>query len=273
MIIGPNNFSRLADYDAATRKNPGVKRALCFGDSWFQYPPGPIDINKRLARAFRSTLFLSEGVAGRDSASWKAGLPRIQREIGSYQFDAILLSNGGNDVVGEEMKEFVKTASQAQSAGSTQWGQIPPEVYDHVRLDRFEVALHYAITDFQEVVGYRDATAPGSIIFLHTYDYIYPSGDAYKLGPITVGPWVKPALDEVGLTDPDEQRIVTSWLLDQFAAALKAYASAKPNFRVIDSRGTLKSKRSWGNEIHPTASGFAAITKQCWVPQLTGVLK
>ncbi len=273
MTIAQNNLSRVADFDKAVRSHPEAKRALCFGDSWFQYPPKAIDINKQVAKAFKNTLFMSEGVAGRDSVSWKAGLPRIQREIGTYHFDAILLSNGGNDVVGEEMKEFVKTAAQSQSAGSTQWGQIPSEVYDHVRLDRFEAALRYAITDFQEVVGYRDSSSPESIIFVHTYDYIYPSGDPYELGPVTVGPWVKPALDDVDLTDPDKQRIVTSWLVDQFARALKAYASANANFRVVDSRGTLTSKRQWANEIHPTATGFAAIAKQCWVPQLTGLLK
>ena len=272
MAIAQNNLSRVADYDRAVRDHPEAKRALCFGDSWFQYPPDPIDINKQLARKFKGTLFMSEGVAGRDSASWKIGLPRIQREIGSYQFDAILFSNGGNDVVGEEMFEFVKSAGQLQSVGSTNWGPIPPEVYDHVRLDRFEVALQYAITDFKEVVDYRDTSSPQSIIFVHTYDYIYPSGDPFELGPITVGPWVKPALDGVGLTDPAGQRVVTGWLLDQLAAALKSYASLKPNFRVVDSRGVLTSKRQWANEIHPTKSGFAAISRERWIPQLTGIL-
>jgi len=273
MAIAQNNLSRVPDYDKATKANPNAKRALCFGDSWFQYPPNPVDINKRLAKAFRNTLFMNEGVPGRDSVSWKAGLPRIQREIGTYHFDAILLSNGGNDIVGEEMKEFVKKASQAQAAGSTQWGQVPEEVYDHVRLDRFGAALGYAITDIQEIIDYRDATSPESIIFVHTYDNIYPSDKAYKLGPITAGPWVKPALDDVELTDPVKQRIVTNWLLEQFAKALKAYASVKANFRVIDSRGTLASKQQWANEIHPTPAGFAAITTKCWVPQLSGILK
>jgi len=273
MAIAQNNLSRVADYDKATKANPTARRALCFGDSWFQYPPKPVDINKGLARAFRNTLFMNEGVPGRDSVSWKAGLPRIQREIGTYHFDAILLSNGGNDVVGEEMKEFVKKASQAQAAGSTQWGQVPEEVYDHVRLDRFGAALGYAITDFQEIVDYRDATSPESIVFVHTYDNIYPSNKAYKLGPITAGPWVKPALDDVDLTDPAKQRVVTNWLLEQFAKALKAYASVTANFRVVDSRGTLASKQQWANEIHPTPAGFSAITAKCWVPHLSGILK
>jgi hypothetical protein len=273
MAIGNNNVSTIPEYETLTAANPNAKRALCFGDSWFQYPPSPVDINKELAKAFKNTCFLNEGVAGRDSAQWKIGLPRIQREIGTYHFDAILLSNGGNDVVGQELAEFVKTATQVQSAGGVSWGQIPPEVYDHIRLDRFDVALKYAITDFNEVVQNRDLSSPESIVFLHTYDYIYPDGRPYKLGPITVGPWVKPAFEGVGLVDPKSQRVVTSWLLDQFAARLNTYASGKPNVRIIDSRGTLTSKVQWANEIHPTPAGFAKITKQCWIPQLTGILK
>ncbi len=271
-IIGQNNLGTIAAYNKAMQAFPNAKRALCFGDSWFQYPPRPIDLNKLVAKAFRNTLFMSDGVAGRDSAQWKIALPRIQREIGSFQFDAILLSNGGNDIVGEEMQEFVKTASQAQSAGTSDWGVIPPEVFDHVRLETFQHALEYTIKDLKEVIQYRDGTSPKSIIYVHTYDYIYPDGRPYRLGPITVGPWVKPALVGVGLIDKDQQRIVTGWLLDQFARSLKAFASQTPNMRVIDSLGTLTSARQWANEIHPTASGFAAIAKQCWIPALTGVL-
>jgi hypothetical protein len=271
-IIGNNNLGTMAAYAAALAKNPDAKRCLAFGDSWFQYPPRPIDIEKQLAKRFRDTLFLNEGVAGRDSAQWKLGLPRVQREIGAFRFDAILLSIGGNDVVGEELREFLKTPAQAQSVGTTSWGVIPPEVFDHVRLETFEYALGYAIGDFREVVQYRDMYSRATIIFAHTYDYIYPDGDPFRLGPVTVGPWAKPALEDVGLVDPAKQRIVTNWLVDEFARALFEYASQVPNFRVVDSRGTLSSRRQWENEIHPVKSGFAAIVDACWVPALTGIL-
>lgn len=272
-IIGGNNFCTISTYARAIDKFGNAKRCLCFGDSWFQYPPRPIDIEKQLARTFRDTLFLNEAVAGRDSATWKIGLPRVQREIGAFRFDAILLSNGGNDIVGTELREYLKTPAQGQAIGATAWGEIPPQVFDHIRLELFEYALGYAIRDFREVVWYRDMYSRDSIIFVHTYDYIYPSGDSFELGPVTVGPWAKPALDDVGLTDPVQQRIVTNWLLDQFARELKAFASQTANMRVVDSRGTLTSKRQWANEIHPTKSGFTAIVQECWVPALMGVLK
>jgi hypothetical protein len=271
-IIGQNNLA-LPQFDKAVAKYPAAPRALCFGDSWFQYVPHPTDLNKQIAKLFKQTLFLREGVAGRDSAMWKAALPRIQREIGTYQFDAILLSTGGNDIVGEELKEFVKEASFPQAPGDFPWGEIPGPVFDHILLDTFGHALRYAIKDIKSVIQCRDLYSRNSIIYVHTYDYIWPSGIGYKLGPIKMKPWVKPYLDGVGLTNPGEQRVVTNWLVDQFARELRALVSQTANMTLIDSRGALKTQQQWENEIHPTAAGFESIAKKYWKPALSTVLK
>lgn len=272
MSVFKNNLTR-SEYAQAVNDRPKAARALCFGDSWFQYVPHPTDLNKQLARLFRGTLFLREGHAGRDSAMWKAALPRIESHIATYRFDAILLSSGGNDIVGEEMFEFVKKAEDPQRAGATDWGVLPPEVRDHVHLETFAVALQYAITDLRRVVELRDRHSPASTIYVHTYDYIFPNGKAFKLGPIKLGPWVKPALDGVGLTDAKRQRTLTSWLVDRFALALQALVSQNRNMILVDCRGTLKTAAQWENEIHPTAKGFETLAKNCWKPLLTGKLK
>jgi hypothetical protein len=271
MQIHRNNLD-LVRFDAAVARYPAARRALCFGDSWFQYVPHPTDLNKQIARLFKGTLFLREGVAGRDSAMWKAALPRVQRAIGIFQFDAILLSTGGNVVVGGELAEFTKTAAEPQLPGPYQWGPVPAPVFDHVHLAVFGRALDYAIADIGLVVGYRDLLSPQSIIYVHSYDYVWPSGAGYRLGPIRMGPWIQPYLERVGLTDPLYQRVLTSWLIDQFAERLRALVSQHPNMRLVDSRGTLTNQRQWENEIHPTASGFELIAKRCWKPVLTGVL-
>jgi hypothetical protein len=271
MQIRINNLD-LPRFDAAVGRYPAARRALCFGDSWFQYVPHPTDLNKQIARLFKGTLFLREGVAGRDSAMWKAALPRVQRAIGIYQFDAILLSTGGNDVVGGELAEFTKTADEPQQPGTYPWGAMPAPVFDHVRLHLFARALDYAIADIGTVIGYRDLYAPRSIIYVHSYDYVWPSGIGYRLGPIRMGPWIKPWLEGVGLVDPVRQRVLTSWLIDQFAERLRALVSQHPNMWLVDSRSTLTSRRQWENEIHPTASGFALLAGTCWKPALTGVL-
>lgn len=270
-IIGPNNFDQIPRFDAAVRNNKDAPRALCFGDSWFQYPFKAVDLNKQLARHFKRTLFLNQSVAGRDSASWKIGLPAVQRAIAEYAFDAILLSGGGNDVVGDELVEFLKTPEQPQAVGSTDWGILPPVVRDHVRLETFEHALRYAMKDLGQVVQVRDLFSAQSIVCVHTYDFIYPDGRGFK-GKLK-GPWVQPALIDVGLTDPRKQRELTNWLLEQFRRVLKAFVSQHRNVRLVDSLGVLTSKTQWDNEIHPSPAGFRAIADKAWVPALTGVLK
>lgn len=271
MRIRQNNLDG-PKFHAAVRDHKDARRALCFGDSWFQYVPHPTDLNKQIAKLFRQTLFLKEGVAGRDSAMWKAAMPRVQNAIAEYRFDAILLSTGGNDIVGSELAEFVKEAGQPQSPGDMPWGEIPKPVFDHIRLETFGIALRYAIKDIGMVVQCRDLFSPNSIVYVHTYDYVFPSGVGFKLGFIKSGPWIKPHLDGVGLNDPAKQRVVTSWLVDQFARELRAMVSQRPNMRLVDSRGTLKTKQQWDNEIHPKAPGFETIAKRHWKPALTGVL-
>ncbi|MBL8300489.1 MAG: SGNH/GDSL hydrolase family protein [Rhodanobacteraceae bacterium] len=270
-ISGSNNFDQLPRFDKAVNANPGAPRALCFGDSWFQYPFQAVDLNKQLARHFKRTLFLNQSVAGRDSASWKIGLPQVQRAIADYRFDAILLSGGGNDVVGDELTEFLKTPDQPQSLGSTDWGWLPPVVRDYVRLETFEHALRYAMKDLGQVVQCRDLFSAQSIVYVHTYDYIYPDGRGFK-GKLK-GPWVRPALLAVGLTDAAEQRNLTNWLLQQFRRVLREFVSQHRNLRLVDSLDVLKSKAQWDNEIHPTPAGFRALAEQAWVPALTGVLR
>jgi hypothetical protein len=105
-------------------------------------------------------------------------------------------------------------------------------------------------------------------IVIHTYDYIWPDGRPFKLGPVKAGPWVKPFLDAVGLTQLADQRVVSTWLLDQFAALLESLAGSQTGFQVVNSLGTLTKQSQWANEIHPTKSGFKLIAEQRWKPVL-----
>lgn len=272
----PKNNLREQAFNHAVKSYPNAPRALCFGDSWFQYLPHPTDLNSELARTFRSTLFLDEGVAGRDSAMWTRALARIRTAIASYQFNAILLSTGGNDIVGEEMKHFLKTPSTQQTMGTANWGDIPQEVFDHVRLSTLQRALEWILTDIDDVVQIRNLYSPSSILYVHTYDYVYPSGKSLRIGPIKSGPWIKPHMDKYAeLHDPIKQRVITTWLLDQFAKHLRAYIqrSAGQPIVLVNSLGTLTKEAQWQDEIHPTRAGFQLIAKSCWKPLLTAVLR
>lgn len=270
----PNNFSRYLEFADAVNQKPEWPRAMCFGDSWFQYPGfESSDIEKQLPRIFRKTLFFNEGVAGRDSKSYKIGRDRVARALGDYGFTALLLSMGGNDIVGGELREFVKTASDPQNIGTRQWGVIPPQVRDHIRLSAFQLGLEFLRDDFIEMFERRKTHQPNCEVFVHNYAYIWPSDVGFKLGPFKAGPWVKPFLTEVGLPDVDDQRVVTNWLIDQFTVVLNELASQFPRVHVIDARDALPDKKSWANEIHPKPPGFKLIARDYWAPILDGVLK
>lgn len=267
-----NNLTR-DEFPAGIGYRPAAPRVLCFGDSWMQYSPHPTDLNKQLARVFRRSLFLREGLGGRDRETWHAALPRIGRHIRSYGFTAILLSHGGNDVVGPEMHALLKRADQPAAAMPLLWPAPPPVVQAHVRQDVFAQVLSQIFADIDLVLDYRDVFSPQTRVFAHTYDYAIPDGRPFRLGPLPLaGPWMQPAM-AVAQVAESERASLARWLVDSYAAALIAHAATRPHFDIIDSRGTLGGAVDWENEIHPVASGFERIVRTHWVPALEGVLR
>jgi len=266
-----NNLTAL-EYPQAVARNPTWARALCFGDSWFQYMPHPTDLNKQLARAFRRTLFLREGLAGRAHQHWRIALLQIGRQIRNYRFDAILLSYGGNDIVGPELAGFLRKGGGVQPDSPWPDVDLPVVVRTHVELKKFSDAMDLTFADITEVVTHRDAHSPESVIVAHTYDYAIPSGVPFKLGPLRLsGPWMQPSLAAAGVP-ANEREALVRWLLDRFTERLQAFAQAHAPFRVIDSRGTLGAG-DWENEIHPVPDGFARIAERHWIPALRDLLR
>lgn len=269
------NSTEIKRFLAGIRKFPNWPRAICLGDSWFQYPPKPIDLHKQLRKLFTKTHFWNDSLAGRESGQIKSILPRVREALGTYRFNAMLLSMGGNDVVGSELREYVKTIWEPQSYGSSDWGVVPKPVRDHIRLSAFEQALRYVVEDYRQVIQLRDQEVSTCEIVVHTYDYPWPDGTPFKLGGFKAGPWLKPYFDEVGMTNPNDQRTTAVWLIDQFARVLKELVSQTQRMRLVDSRDVLKSKSQWGNEIHPRAEGFRRLARDNWRPVLmvNGLLK
>jgi len=132
---------------AATHKHPTWPRVYCLGDSWFQYPLKSIDLQKQIERIFRKeALFFNNSVPGRESAKIKALLPKMRDQLGAWEFDLLLVSMGGNDIVGDELAEFVKPANEPQSPGSNWPTPVPAVVDRHIRLKAFGKALGFFIS-------------------------------------------------------------------------------------------------------------------------------
>jgi hypothetical protein len=252
---------------------PNRPRVICFGDSWFNYPGAPIDLHQQLKRLYRKAFFYNESVIGRESADLKKLRPRLKGLLQDYQFDLLLLSMGGNDVVGSELREFVKNADEPQNFGTRNWGRLPTLVSQHIHLASFESALRYIASDYQQLIDLRNQVAPDCEIVMHNYDYPWPDGKAYKLfGNKLAGPWIQPYMKEVGVNAFADQRLICSWLIDQFTLIQKELAASNARIRCVDSRNQVTQAKDWDNEIHPKRAGFLRIAQQAWVPVLDPLL-
>ncbi len=263
----------IKDFERGIELHPDRPRVICFGDSWFNYPLQIIDLNKQLERLYRKAYFYNESVLGRESGQLKKLRPRLQRLLQQYQFDVLLLSMGGNDVVGSELREFIKHSDEPQDFGTRAWGRVPDLVNQHIHLASFESTLRYIASDYQQIIDLRNQVRPDCEIVMHNYDYPWPDGKSYKLfGKKLAGPWIRPFMQEVGVGDFASQRIICSWLIDQFTEVQRELLSHNRRVRCVDSRGLVIKASEWDNEIHPKRAGFKRIAEVAWKPVLDSLL-
>jgi hypothetical protein len=148
----------------------------------------------------------------------------------------------------------------------------PSDVWDYIKLVEFERSLRGLRDFYLDVVLTRDEERPSATIVTHTYATVFPSGKKFELGPLKVGPWIKPYFKSVGLTDPDRVRAVVRWLLEGFQGMLDDLAANHANVLVVHSLDALDDPKKWGNEIHPTGDGFKELVENFWEPVLDPLL-
>jgi len=171
------------------------------------------------------------------------------------------------------LRQFIKHPDEPQDAGSRIWGQVPMLVNQHIHLASFESALRYIASDYQQIIDLRNLERPDCEIVMHNYDYPWPDGRTYRLfGRKLAGPWIKPFMEEIGVADFSSQRIICSWLIDQFTEVQRELSSRNLRTRCVDSRGLVIKAGEWDNEIHPKRIGFKRIAEVAWKPVLDSLL-
>jgi hypothetical protein len=240
---------------------------LAIGDSWFDYPlndygfpwtnqdivaqlqtignPSPIILPRALhGNPMTTTMGLSNqkqyvtDIA--DSSQWLDGSP-----------DAILVSGGGDDVVGDQFIIYLDYFGGNLSS-------------------RIQGVVDSVEASYQALFQFRDLYAPSTPIFGHCYDYAIPNG----AGVFFQGPWLQPSLNFAHYNYAEGLAIVQA-AIDCLYAMLSGLASVnKNNFYLVDTRGTLTRNTSqplgWANEIHPYSAGFLALANK-FLPVLQSV--
>jgi lysophospholipase L1-like esterase len=259
------------------RDKPALARMAFEGDSWFSYPGlRGGNLYSRLSRRYaREAASLQMAEPGDVIASIMQGCQhRLLREaFETHRIDLLLYSGGGNDVVGDDLRDLVKPASEPQAGMPARFVgmALPRVVSDHLSLRRFDHALQRIEAGFHTILDLRDRYRPGAVVVGHSYDYARPSGRGFRVGSIARGPWLRPFFDEAGVPRERQQDLVV-FLIDQFARALAGIVATRGNFIVVDTRGTLRDDE-WADEIHPSAEGFARLVDERWIPLLDALLR
>jgi len=236
-------------------------RFLAEGDSWFTIGAIPSSSYLYELGLSRPSVLLNLGYPGdtlsnmSQMTSNKEFARRLAHPNWASDWDAILLSAGGNDLVNKVDNLVV----QSPGADTPIKDCIDPE-----ELVLFRARIRRGM---EEIVALRDA--PGSVnagkpIIAHTYDYptARPAPGNFLFVPVTQ-PWLMPNFVEREVPTVLWPALARH-LLDLLGEVLLELEGELPAFHVVDTRGTLEpaaegargNSGDWLNEIHPNAAGY-----------------
>jgi len=256
---------RIAMHQAAIgRQTTGVAapagplNIIATGDSWFNYPlnnglPGDTDIIAQLPSMLRpGTNILNLAHYGEATTAILGTTKRAEflaqlNDPANGKFDAILFSGGGNDLIGDPFRFWLRDALSDADDPKTAMNQ-----------DSFNNIIAIVREAYQDLIAIRDAYNEEVPIFLHDYDFAYPDGrPAY-----CIGPWLYPSLvsrkwmSSQALAQVQRGAAVVRSFMLSFHAMLAQLASDWPNVILVETQGTLQSEQEWDNELHPKPPGF-----------------
>ncbi len=157
------------------------------------------------------------------------------------QWDLILLSGGGNDLIDDADDILLPPAARSATTAG------PADYCDQARLQRLKDDVQ---TGYRSIVALRDApdsTAIGKPILTHTYDYPTPRNAQARFILVPVlGPWLFRALTDAQVPQTDWIG-VSDYLVDELAEAILALATGPHALRnsMSSIRGGRSSVRSW----------------------------
>lgn len=227
------------------RDFPNAPSVLSEGDSWFGYPFGK-DLNDQIAElgSFNIRHFEKAGDELVDDMMDGRQKKLITKALKENQFELMLYSGGGNDVVAKNLENYISDDSS---------GVGPHNRVIKAATEARVQELKNKYIELIELVAEHQRKCP---IVVHGYTGIIPSDEGFEiLGFKLTGPWVKPTLDKKGVP-PEQQADVINYIMDLFNRMLLSLSEQYENFHYIDLRVETLTKRDWANEIHPSSAGF-----------------
>ena len=228
---------------------------IALGDSWLHYPFNNLATEIH-AQTGQQYVILVGGEVGQEAQDWikkKRYARQAKWYIQQYgqNAKAFILSAGGNDFADPD--------------------DFDPLLLDNCTgignaIDCFEPgqpdALFQAVlAGYDTVVTQIRSQNPTAPIFLHNYDYAYPSGK----GLVGHGNWLREPMDTAQVAR-GLQADVVRYLIDSFTTVVQSLEASDPNVHLVQTAGTLTAQE-WANELHPTPAAFARLG-EVWVTEM-----
>jgi hypothetical protein len=253
----------LSPHDVGPNLDDYPIKILSQGDSWFSIgalPPWSTS-NILMELTFSSNVAIvtcaepGQELANMASQATNSTFISLIKGPCVTQFNAILISGGGNDMI-----DAVANGLLLSKANWTS-NPAPQRYVSQSKLAAFATAL---TASFTSILTLRDAGINKNVpLYLHSYDYSTPrnAGVGFDLGP-----WLYPAMTTAGIPE-NEWVDVARYLIDQMANTYSSVSKLAPNIFLVDTRGTLVPAalntcgvcNNWENEIHPTPSGYSRL--------------
>ncbi|MEM9468066.1 MAG: hypothetical protein AAGA90_22040 [Actinomycetota bacterium] len=238
---------RHARYERMVEEHPTIPRVVAEGDSWFLHPLIPDVIDQLTSGSEPRLAIKSYAAAGDTLASmWRTNevLAAAERENAA----AILLSGGGNDVLGDQFPAFLNAWSPDDGTG-------PARLLN----ENFEKKVGHLASLYEQIALEARRRLPATLLVVHGYDYVLPGVEkpdrSLHQNP---GKWLGRHLTAAGITEQGEREDVLRHLLDRFSDEVLGPIVSLRNVAYADTRGAV-GVHEWADEIHPTADGFNAV--------------
>jgi len=264
------NIYRLLKKHQLLQKTPVI---LTEGDSWFSTPLA-VNLLDHLVHASvleekQGTVWLGEG--GLFFRAEKSGdtalhmfadknVEKLGQWFKTFDFDLVLLSAGGNDFVGDFLKQLFMEKPVMSVDAAVQL-VIDSGCYAEV------------LEAYSKFISKFVSIKPDIPMIAHSYEYPIRLGHASELtlsniGLIAlfkkeIGDWISKNVKQ-SLPQKFDQLTFARMLIDNFVElVLEPLNHEFPdNFTYVDLRGTLTSKDYWSDEMHPTSAGFRLLAEK-----------
>jgi hypothetical protein len=249
----PTPGTPIARYRDGKKNRPKSVGMLIEGDSWFAYPMWlSTNIVAELKNTYQDKIVqLDLSWSGDEAREMLCGsqFAKLYQVLAQekLQFDCILFSGGGNDLVSTNLPVLLRSYEN----GAT-WE-------DCLNMSRFNRRLEEIENAYHDLADLRDDYQPDAWVFTQAYDYAIPNGKGVRiLGIEAAGGWLKEVMDARGIP-PEIQQELMDHILSRFDDLMIRLSQTNDKWVHVRTQGTLADSE-WANELHPTTEGFKKIT-------------